>query len=151
MLSRDSEDEMWTRFVFELVLYDFKKLLWQDELNPWVRCAFANVSFCTRGRECPNFLFLFNLKHSVLSMHSSTLVVMYPNNIKWFLKLFWSKCYLRSSWKSEPGGVDKTGSEGLQNFFWDILFDIDIDSFITGLEFPITIHLCLKNPILSKC
>ena len=23
--------------------YDFKKLLWQDELNPWVRCAFGNV------------------------------------------------------------------------------------------------------------
>ena len=25
--------------------YDFKKLLWQDELNPRVRCAFGNVSF----------------------------------------------------------------------------------------------------------
>ena len=23
--------------------YDFKKLLWQDELYPWVRCAFSNV------------------------------------------------------------------------------------------------------------
>ena len=23
--------------------YDFKKLLWQDELNPRVRCAFGNV------------------------------------------------------------------------------------------------------------
>ena len=40
MLSRDSEDEMW--FVFEL-WYDLKKLLWQDELNPRVRCAFGNV------------------------------------------------------------------------------------------------------------
>ena len=27
--------------------YDFKKLLWQDELNPRVRCAFGNVfSYC---------------------------------------------------------------------------------------------------------
>ena len=24
--------------------YDLKKLLWQDELNPRVRCAFGNVS-----------------------------------------------------------------------------------------------------------
>jgi hypothetical protein len=26
------------------LLYDFKKSLWQDELNPRVRCAFGNVS-----------------------------------------------------------------------------------------------------------
>ena len=25
--------------------YDLKKLLWQDELNPRVRCAFGNVYF----------------------------------------------------------------------------------------------------------
>ena len=25
--------------------YDLKNLLWQDELNPRVRCAFGNVSF----------------------------------------------------------------------------------------------------------
>ena len=30
--------------MFELLIYDFKKLLWQDELNPRVRCAFGNVS-----------------------------------------------------------------------------------------------------------
>ena len=29
--------------MFELLIYDFKKLLWQDELNPRVRCAFGNV------------------------------------------------------------------------------------------------------------
>ena len=23
--------------------YEFKKLLWQDELNPWFRCAFGNA------------------------------------------------------------------------------------------------------------
>ena len=28
--------------------YDFKKLLWQDELNPRVRCAFGNVFFIFR-------------------------------------------------------------------------------------------------------
>ena len=38
MLSRDSEDLCLN------LLYDLKKLLWQDELNPWVRCAFGNVS-----------------------------------------------------------------------------------------------------------
>ena len=42
MLSRDSDDEMWSRFVFELVIWP-KKLLCQDELNPRVRCAFGNV------------------------------------------------------------------------------------------------------------
>jgi len=38
MLSQDSEDEIRSRFVFELAIY-----LWKDELNPWVRCAFGNV------------------------------------------------------------------------------------------------------------
>ena len=39
MLSQDSEDEIQSRFVFELAIW-----LWQDELNPKVRCAFGNVS-----------------------------------------------------------------------------------------------------------
>ena len=38
MLSQDSEDEIRSRFVFELAI-----CLWQDELNPRVRCAFGNV------------------------------------------------------------------------------------------------------------
>ena len=38
MLSQDSEDEIRSRFVFELAIW-----LWQDELNPRVRCAFGNV------------------------------------------------------------------------------------------------------------
>ena len=38
MLSQDSEDEIRSRFVFELAIR-----LWQDELNPRVRCAFGNV------------------------------------------------------------------------------------------------------------
>ena len=28
--------------------YDLKKLLWQDELNPRVRCAFGNVYYITQ-------------------------------------------------------------------------------------------------------
>ena len=43
MLSRDSEDEMWSRLVFEVMIWP-QKWLWQDELNPRVRCAFGNVS-----------------------------------------------------------------------------------------------------------
>ena len=42
MLGRDFEDEVWTRFVFELVIWP-NRLLWKDELNPRVRCAFGNV------------------------------------------------------------------------------------------------------------
>ena len=38
MLSQDSEDEIRSRFVFKLAIW-----LWQDELNPRVRCAFGNV------------------------------------------------------------------------------------------------------------
>ena len=44
MLSRDFEDEVWSRFAFELVIWP-DRLLWKDELNPRVRCAFGNVSF----------------------------------------------------------------------------------------------------------
>ena len=42
MLGRDFEDEVWSRFVFELVIWP-NSLLWKDELNPRVRCAFGNV------------------------------------------------------------------------------------------------------------
>ena len=38
MLNQDSEIEILSRFVFELAIW-----LWQDELNPRVRCAFGNV------------------------------------------------------------------------------------------------------------
>ena len=40
MLSQDSEDEIRSRFAFALAIW-----LWQDELNPRVRCAFGNVFF----------------------------------------------------------------------------------------------------------
>ena len=40
MLSQDFEDEIRSRFVFELAI-----LLWQDELNQLVRCAFGNVLY----------------------------------------------------------------------------------------------------------
>ena len=42
MLSRDSEDKMGCDLCLNL-WYDLKRLLWQDELNPRVRCAFGNV------------------------------------------------------------------------------------------------------------
>ena len=45
-LSGDAD--VWLRFLVDADLclnlwYDLKKLLWQDELNPRVRCAFGNV------------------------------------------------------------------------------------------------------------
>ena len=40
MLFQDSEDEIRSRFVFELAIW-----LWQDELNPRVCCAFGNVLY----------------------------------------------------------------------------------------------------------
>ena len=48
MLSRDSEDKMWCDLCLNL-WYDLKKLLWQDELNPRVRCAFGNVYYIDGG------------------------------------------------------------------------------------------------------
>ena len=42
MLGWDFEDEVWLRFVFELLIWP-NRLLWKDELNPRVRCAFGNV------------------------------------------------------------------------------------------------------------
>ena len=32
--------------------YDLRMLLWQDELNPRVRCAFGNVFFSSQTAEC---------------------------------------------------------------------------------------------------
>ena len=49
MLGRDFEDEVWLRFVFELVIWP-NRLLWKDELIPRVRCAFGNVFLLGR---CP--------------------------------------------------------------------------------------------------
>ena len=34
---------MFDQDLFKDLWYDLKKLLWQDELNPRVRCAFGNV------------------------------------------------------------------------------------------------------------
>ena len=46
MLSQESEDEIRSRFAFELAIW-----LWQDELNPRVRCAFGNVCTSTSKRK----------------------------------------------------------------------------------------------------
>ena len=60
MLGRYSEDEIWSRFVFELAIW-----LWQDELNPRVRCAFGNVFLNISSRICErivlNILYHWNL------------------------------------------------------------------------------------------
>ena len=49
MLGRDSEDDIWSWFVIELVIWPIR-LLWLDELNPQVRCAFGNVyTYGARG------------------------------------------------------------------------------------------------------
>ena len=45
ILGRDSESENFPRLVFDFVIYPKKKLLWQAELNPWVRCAFGNAYY----------------------------------------------------------------------------------------------------------
>ena len=54
--------------------YDLEKLLWQDELNPRVRCAFGNVfivlfvysaSFLVI-RDC-NFVVLLTCEHGLMS------------------------------------------------------------------------------------
>ena len=60
--------------LFQILWYDLKKLLWQDELNPRVRCAFGNVlmsqsqdwnsSFWQEDRDahiCSHCLFLCGL------------------------------------------------------------------------------------------
>jgi len=44
MLDRFSEDEIWSRFLLNLIRP--KKLLWQAKLNPRVCCAFGNVTNC---------------------------------------------------------------------------------------------------------
>ena len=54
--------------------YDLKKLLWQDELNPRVRCAFGNVSSqvprptcCVRRGPCLVFFSIFQLRQADVS------------------------------------------------------------------------------------
>ena len=42
MFGWDFEDKVWLRFLFVHVMWPIR-LLWKDELNPWVRCAFGNV------------------------------------------------------------------------------------------------------------
>ena len=40
--------------------YDLKKLLWRDELNPRVRCAFGNVSLKHPYKEVKNIELMKN-------------------------------------------------------------------------------------------
>jgi hypothetical protein len=56
------------------LLYDFKKSLWQDELNPRVRCAFGNVSLRRLlNRPTLSFVFVAWACLSVLNSECNTL------------------------------------------------------------------------------
>ena len=59
LLCPDFEDEFWSRFVFELVVWP-NRLLWKDELNPRVRCAFGNVNITASliGSKVATFSYL---------------------------------------------------------------------------------------------
>jgi len=75
-LGRDFEDEVWSRFGFELVIWP-NRLLWKDELNPRVRCAFGNVFF-RETPACPVVTYLsiisvFSLVMLTNFQHSPTL------------------------------------------------------------------------------
>ena len=62
MLSQDSEDEIRSRLVFELAIW-----LWQDELNPRVRCAFGNVfKIVCKNRPCDPRTFPNNHENGML-------------------------------------------------------------------------------------
>ena len=59
LLCPDFEDEFWSRFVFELGERP-NRLLWKDELNPRVRCAFGNVNITASliGSKVATFSYL---------------------------------------------------------------------------------------------
>ena len=78
MLSQDSEDEIRSRFAFELAIW-----LWQEELNPRVRCAFGNVYnrplsapfllFRTSEFSQSSWLDYFDNGNSIFSQHTDTI------------------------------------------------------------------------------
>ena len=85
MLGRDFEDEIWSIFVFELVIWP-QMLLWQDELNPRVRCAFGNV--CGFSCVLP-----------WLTLRST--VILIQENLMWNIDIYWciyNICVFRISW-----------------------------------------------------
>jgi len=53
---------------------DFKKLLWKDELNPRVRCAFGNVYIC-------NFVFCSNV---ICKLYLHSKLPIYTVNCQFF-------------------------------------------------------------------
>ena len=93
MLSQDSEDEIRSRFVFELAIW-----LWQDELNPRVRCAFGNV-YNTPSLS-PNQVQKRCATISFLAMKVETQKLSLPR--KGMLKVFNSQLFRsKKKWSSE--------------------------------------------------
>ena len=77
MLSQDSEDEIRSRFVFELAIW-----LGQDELNPRVRCAFGNVFSASLSSK-------FKVKWNFLREEYT--VAQYNKNLNTAVKLYFDK------------------------------------------------------------
>ena len=109
MLSQDSEDEIRSRFVFELAIR-----LWQDELNPRVRFAFGNVFIPFLFPNFGNGFFSFPSRAQILNgfillpSHSRTLemklYIPIPELIKvisarpWFIGLNKTSALQRKQW-----------------------------------------------------
>ena len=70
MLSQDSEDEIRSRFTFELAIW-----LWKDELNPRVRCAFGNVSIYPSSGQCIVTVFHMSINILMLETVSEGVVI----------------------------------------------------------------------------
>ena len=54
--------------------FDLKRLLWQDELNPRVRCAFGNVCYIMRTSNTPLPRIDDTLQHSGTFLNNLTCV-----------------------------------------------------------------------------
>ena len=74
MLGRGFEDEVWLRFVFELLIWP-NRLLWKDELNPRVRCAFGNVSIYPSSGQCIVTVFHMSINILMLETVSEGVVI----------------------------------------------------------------------------
>ena len=72
MLSQNSEDEIRSRFAFELAMW-----LWQDELNPRVRCAFGNVSLNDRKKAQGHHHLSLNIFENMWPKHRSNCTPVY--------------------------------------------------------------------------
>ena len=94
MLSQDSEDEFDQDLCLNL-WHGLKKLLWQDELNPRVRCAFGNVFFATsnwkpskslittRTDDFHDVFLIFAREHNLVGNWIQFFVIMSKLGLNW--------------------------------------------------------------------